>query len=123
VGTDGPVVTFSVEQQGKTAQLGEVLGVAGGKEINLKIQAFSTPEFGAVEEVELVTCFRHDRKPVKTIVKKDAPVAIQLDGGQGYCRLFARTTGPDGELFCCFTNPIWVRVTDGKTGKLVVSFE
>ena len=26
--TDGPIVTFSVEQQGKTAQLGEVLTVS-----------------------------------------------------------------------------------------------
>ena len=123
VGTDGPVVTFSLEQQGKTAQLGEVLGAAGGKEITLRIQAFSTPEFGAVEEVELVTCFCHVRKPVKTIVTKESPVTIQLDGGQGYCRLFVQTKGPDGELFCCFTNPIWVRATDGKMGTLVASFE
>jgi hypothetical protein len=120
--TDGPVVTFSVEQQGKTAQLGEVLSAAGGKEITLKIQAYSTPEFGAVEEVELVSCFRHTRKPRITIIKKGESETFELDGKQGYCRLFAQTAGPDGELFCCFTNPIWVRVTDGKTGKLVVSF-
>jgi len=121
--TDGPVVTFDIEQQGKTARLGEVFSAAGGKDINLNIQAFSTPEFGGVEQVELVTCFRHYRKPVVTTVKKGNPATIQLDGAQGYCRLFAQTTGPDGELFCCFTNPIWVRFTDGKAGKLVASFK
>jgi hypothetical protein len=73
--------------------------------------------------VELVTCFRHYRKPVKTIVNKGVTVTIQLDGSQGYCRLFAQTAGPDGELFCCFTNPIWVRLTGGKAGKLVVNFD
>ena len=120
--TDGPVITFTVEQQGKTAQLGEVLTAAGGKDITLNIQAFSTPEFGAVEQVELVTCFRHYRKPVVTVIKKGESASVQLDGAQGYCRLFAQTTGPDGELFCCFTNPIWVRFTDGQAGKLVVRF-
>ena len=121
--TDGPIFTFSIQQQGKTAQLGEVLTASSNQDIELKIQAFSTPEFGAVEEVELVTCFRHTRKPKITIIKKGESEAFELDGSQGYCRLFAQTAGPDGELFCCFTNPIWVKVTDGKKGKLVVSFE
>jgi hypothetical protein len=120
--TDGPIVTFTMEQQGKSAHLGEVLSAAGGKDIALNIQAFSTPEFGGVEQVELVTCFRHYRKPVITNVNKGSTATIQLDGSQGYCRLFAQTEGPDGELFCCFTNPIWVRFTDGQAGKLVVSF-
>ncbi len=121
--TDGPIVTFSVEQQGKTAHLGEVITVSGSQDIDLKIQAFTTPEFGPAEQVELVTCFRHRRKPVKTILQKGDTVTIQLNGLQGYCRLFAQTAGPDGELFCCFTNPIWVRVTGGKAGKLVASYK
>ena len=120
--TDGPIVTFSVAQQGKTAGLGEVLNAAGGQDIELNIQAFSTPEFGPVAQVELVTCFRPRRKPVKTTLQKGETVTIQLDGSQGYCRLFAQTTGPDGELFCCFTNPIWIRRTGGLAGKLVASF-
>jgi hypothetical protein len=120
--TDGPIVTFSVEQQGKTAQLGDVLNVSDSQAVNLNIQAFTTLEFGPVEQVELVTCFRHYRKPVKTILQKGETVTIQLDGSQGYCRLFAQTAGPDGELFCCFTNPIWIQGTCGQDHKLLASF-
>ena len=121
--TDGPVIDFWLKQQGKTARMGEALTVSGSQAVELEIQAFSTPEFGPVEQVELVTCFRHYRKPLKTTLKKGDTATLQLDGSQGYCRLFAQTAGPDGELFCCFTNPIWVRVTGGKAAKLVARYE
>ena len=114
--TDGPIVTFTLAQNGTSAHLGEVLTATDGQEIALNIQAFSTPEFGQVEKVELVTCFRHYRKPKVTLIQKGESATLQLDGAQGYCRLFTQTTGLDGQLFCCFTNPIWVRITDGHPG-------
>jgi hypothetical protein len=121
--TDGPIIEFSLEHHGKTAWMGDVLTVAGGEDIHVNIVTFSTPEFGPVEQVELVTCFRHYRKPTKTILQSGDVATIQLDGPQGYCRLFAQTSGPDGQLFCCFTNPIWVRATDGQEHKLVARYD
>jgi hypothetical protein len=122
--TDGPVIDFWLKHKGKTARMGEVLTISDSQDILLSISPFSTPEFGPVESVELVTCFQHSTAPSKTVINKENPATIQLDGGsQGYCRLFAQTTGLDGELFCCFTNPIWIRATGGKAGKLVARFE
>ncbi len=121
--TDGPIITFSLEQNGTIVQLGEVLTAVGDQDIVLDIQAFSTPEFGPVDQVELVTCFRHYRKPNKTIIKKGTHATLQLDGMQGFCRLFAQTQGPDGQLFCCFTNPIWVRTSSELAGRFVVRYK
>ena len=120
--TDGPVLNFSLEAHGVTARLGEALEVAAGEEIRLEVQAFSTPEFGPVGQVELVTCFRPHRLPERTILPKGQTLELPVSGAQGYCRLFAQTSGRNGELFCCFTNPIWVRSMDGKPGKLVASY-
>jgi hypothetical protein len=45
-----------------------------------------------------------------------------MDGRRGYCRIEAQTTGPLGETFCCFTNPIWLRATDGKKRQLYITY-
>lgn len=47
---------------------------------------------------------------------------VELDGVLGYCRLQAQTVGMDGERFCCFTNPIWIRISDGQRKILRISF-
>jgi len=120
--TDGPIIDFSLEHNGVTAGLGEVLVTSDDGDINVEIRAFSTPEFGTVEEVELVTCFRAHRKAIRTIVRKGDQKTILPDGSQGYARIFAQTHGLDGELFCCFSNPIWIRITDGKEPELKVKF-
>jgi hypothetical protein len=121
--TDGPIIEFSLEHHGTTAHMGDVLTVSDNQDIDLKIFAFSTPEFGPVEQVELVTCFRHYRKPNKTNIQQGEIATIQLDGLGGYCRLFAQTKGPDGQLFCCFTNPIWVRITDEQEHRLMARYD
>jgi hypothetical protein len=120
--TDGPIIQFSLNINGKTAHMGEVLTVAGGKDINLNLQTFTTPEFGTMELVEIYTCFRHYRKTKKTTLKKGSVELIPLDGTQGYCRLFAQSVGSDGQLYCCFTNPIWVRCKDQQNHRLRVSY-
>jgi hypothetical protein len=120
--TDGPILAFTLAQHGTSAHMGEVLTVAGDEDILMNIQAFSTPELGPVDQVELVTCFRPGRKPDKTIIKRGERVTLDLAGNQGYCRLFAQSEGPDGQLFCCFTNPTWVRIPDGYANHLVASF-
>lgn len=121
--TDGPILEFLLQQNGQVARMGDALTVADGEDIRLEIQAFSSLEFGPVEQVELVTCFRHYRKPVNTNIQHGETVTIHLDGLQGYCRIFTQTSGPDGQLFCCFTNPIWVRITDGQKRDLVVRYD
>lgn len=118
--TDGPIIEFLLEHNGETARMGDVLTISSGDDIKLEILTYSTPEFGSVEQVEVVTCFRHYRKSAKTIIIKDDAKTIELNGLQGYCRVFAQTVGLSGELFCCFTNPIWVRITDGVERKLQV---
>jgi hypothetical protein len=120
--TDGPLIDFSVKNNGKTVYMGEVLNLEDGEDVNLDIQTFSTPEFGPLKQVELVTCFRHYRKPNKTSIIKGAEEVVPLDGSQGYCRLFAQTAGSDGQLFCCFTNPIWVRIRDQQKHRLVANY-
>jgi hypothetical protein len=102
--------------------MGEVLEAAGKKDTSINIQAFTTPEFGSVEQVELYTCFRHTRRPNKTILKKGSTQMIPMDGTQGYCRLFAQSVSADGDLFCCFTNPVWIRCTDSQTHQLTASY-
>lgn len=121
--TDGPIIEFSLAHNEKIAHMGDVLTVSDSEDIQVNILSFSTLEFGPVEQVELVTCFRHYRKPNKTNIRKGDVEIILLDGQQGYCRLFAQTVGPDGQLFCCFTNPIWLRITDGQEHKLTVRYD
>jgi len=120
--TDGPIIQFSLDINGKTAHMGEVLSVESAKDINLNLQTFTTPEFGTVELVEIYTCFRHYRKTKKTTLKKGSVELIPLDGTQGYCRLMAQSAGSDGQLYCCFTNPIWVRCNDQQNHRLRVSY-
>jgi hypothetical protein len=121
--TDGPIIEFSIENDGNIAHMGEVLDIAGSKDITINVQAFTTPEFGSVEQVELYTCFRHVRRPTKTTIKKGCTQLIPMDGTQGYCRLFAQSVSGNGELFCCFTNPVWIRCKDQQKHTLIVSYE
>jgi hypothetical protein len=118
--TDGPILEFTLGHNGSVAHLGEALTVSGDGDLEMDIVAHSTPEFGTVEQVEVVTCFNGHRKAKTTIVKAGETERVKLDGLQGYCRLYAQTVGQDGERSCCFTNPIWARITDGQKRRLSV---
>jgi hypothetical protein len=145
--TDGPLLEFSLQYDGRTATMGDLLPVSGGGAPVLKVKAHTTAEFGAVEKVDLVTYFRDPdsqappatrrrggilgqigavidgwsgRGPRKTTVRAGQSKIVSLPGSQGYCRLQARTVGQDGEQFCCFTNPVWVRIGDGQKVQLRV---
>jgi hypothetical protein len=122
--TDGPVVELWLEHAGQKATLGDVLNVPAGGELELRVVAHSSPEFGAVQQVEVVTCFPRTQgsRARRTVVPAGGTATVQLDGAQGYVRAEAQSTGPDGEGFCCFTNPIWVRIADGKKRPMRVSF-
>jgi hypothetical protein len=129
--TDGPLLECSLSQGGHTAHMGDVLDFAGPDDVEMRIVAQTTPEFGEVKEVEVVTYFADPagegrtglgawldtcldwlwpgRRPRKAVVRAGQGAVVKMAGRQGFCRVQAETTGPDGERFCCFSNPIWLR--------------
>jgi hypothetical protein len=146
--TDGPVLEFWLSQGGRTAHMGEVLAVTGAGDVEMHIVAHTTPEFGTAENVEVVTYFsdpasngsgsgagtslgerlgayfgwlRPGRGPRKTTVRPGQTSRIRLAGRQGFCRVQAETTAPDGERFCCFSNPIWLRAAPGPARRLRIT--
>jgi hypothetical protein len=122
--TDGPILEFHLQHKGQVAYMGDVLLISGEGEPEMKITSHSSPEFGPVKLVEIATYFKGQKPKNSSLLtlEQGKQATIQLAGTQGYCRLQAQTVGMDGERFCCFTNPIWIRVTDGKTKALQVSF-
>jgi hypothetical protein len=138
--TDGPLLEVSLSQGGRTAYMGDALPVEGEGDVEMRIVAHTTPEFGDVEWVEVIADFAdppeevpagqegrglgqqggdfwrrvwHGQGPRRTTVRAGQRATIRLAGAQGYCRVQATTTGPDGERFCCFSNPIWLRAVGG----------
>jgi hypothetical protein len=122
--TDGPIVAVHLEQGDRLAGLGEVLEVRGPEKVLLRATAHTTAEFGHVPAVQVVSYWggQAEREPRRTVVKAGGKGVLELDGHQGYCRLQARSVGPLGEGFCCFTNPIWLRVADGNARRIEISF-
>lgn len=122
--TDGPIVEPWLEHAGHKATLGDLLTVSAGGDLELKLLAHSTPEFGPVQEIEVVTYFPRTKgtKPRRTTVSAGTATTIDLEGPQGYIRAEAQTAGPRGEGFCCFTNPLWLRIADGQKRNMHVSF-
>jgi hypothetical protein len=123
--TDGPLLEFSVRQGDQVAHVGQILALNGDGEAQMQIVAHSTPEFGAVAEVEVVTYLQGQpkKKPITTSVGAGEEKLLELEGRRGYCRLQAWTTGRDGERFCCFTNPLWLRLGGDEKKKLRVQVQ
>lgn len=122
--TDGPLVDFRLEQGGRVARLGDLLEVRGLEDVRLRAIAHTTAEFGPVAEVEIVSYWHGQQgdKPRHTVVRAGGEAVLALDGHRGYCRLQARSLGPKGQGFCCFTNPIWLRRGDSATRQILLSF-
>jgi hypothetical protein len=122
--TDGPLLGASIVFNGQSASLGQVLNVSGDGELELVLVPHTTPEFGPVQQVEIVTYFAGQRKKDPRRTKLDAGTTqrLLLDGLEGYVRVECQTLGASGESFCCFTNPIWVRITDGQKRRLTARF-
>ncbi len=123
--TDGPILEIVLRQGGQEARMGEVLVVDGNSASQLEIAGHSTPEFGPVAEAEVVMYFLgpHGGVARSTKVPAGATVNIQIDGRQGYCRVHARTAGLTGEQFCCFTNPIWMRLAQSQGGTIAIHLD
>jgi hypothetical protein len=122
--TDGPILEFQLHHKGQVAYMGETLLVSGSGDPEITIIAHSTPEFGEVEQAEVITYLkaRKRNRPNHLIVKKDQPAMLKLDGSQGYCRVQAVSTGASGEQFCCFTNPAWLLFEGGQRKQLKILF-
>ncbi|MFC2026009.1 hypothetical protein ACFLUC_02315, partial [Chloroflexota bacterium] len=122
--TDGPILEFSIQSGGQRANMGEVMNVYPDDDVEMIIKAHTTPEFGPVVEVEVVNYFKGQRKksPYVTIVNAGITETVKLNGNQGYCRVQAQTVGQSGESYCCFTNPIWIRIPEDSSKQMRVSF-
>jgi hypothetical protein len=122
--TDGPIVELWLRKAGHEAMVGDLLTVSADGDLQLELRAHTTPEFGPVQEIEVTSYFPRTAgtKSRRTVVSAGQTTTIELDGPRGYIRAEAQTTGPNGEGFCCFTNPIWVRISDGQKRKIRLSF-
>jgi hypothetical protein len=91
----------------------------------LQIHWISSPEFGTMESIRLVVGSSKGESPPEEIplpalkvLASDGlfPVDLRpwlgkIAGSWSYIRLEARTRNRAGEEFRCYTNPIWVRLT------------
>jgi hypothetical protein len=104
--------------------LGGILTADGDGELEVQVQAASTPEFGSVEEVELFYYFRGMTGtisvPVSFAAGHSAVVATDLPSGPGYVRLATQTHNGAG-TYRCFTNPIWIKSAGAGSRTLVVT--
>jgi len=123
--TDGPVLEFSLRQDGRVAHMGQVLTVGGDAQPQLDVTIHTTPEFGPSEGVKVVTYMQGNGngKRSRTTAGVGETTSVTLKGTRGYCRIATQTTGRGGERFCCFTNPIWLWNPDGRTVRLRVRVE
>ncbi|MCP4544676.1 MAG: hypothetical protein GY832_46850 [Chloroflexi bacterium] len=123
--TDGPVIEFSLRQNGQVARMGQVLVLDGNDRPTVDITIHTTPEFGPAKCAEVVTYMRGNGNGERnqTTVDVGKTASIALNGTRGYCRIAVQTTGRDGEWFCCFTNPIWLWNREGQTIDLRVRVE
>jgi hypothetical protein len=120
--TDGPILEIALRQGlRQEARMGEVLVVDGEGALALEVVGHSAPEFGPVTEAEVVTYFHgpHGGLARSTRVQAGQDATILLEGRQGYLRVQARTVGLTGEQFCCFTNPVWVRLAQGHSNMAI----
>jgi hypothetical protein len=113
--TDGPLLELSLTSGGQVANLGEVLLIEGDEDPEIHITAYTTPEFGPITQVEIIAYFKGQKKKTPICLKLEVgkQSTIKFNGLQGYCRVQGQSMGVDGERFCCFSNPIWFRVSDG----------
>jgi hypothetical protein len=123
--TDGPLLEFSLQFQGQKRYMGETLEITDDGEPAMNILARTTPEFGPVTQVDIVTYFKGQKSRRCSIltVERGKPASLELPGDLGYCRLQAQTVGMNGERFCCFTNPIWIRVPGQAKKRLRIHFD
>lgn len=110
--TDGPVLNFTVGCNGASVRLGEILTLNGDGVLDVNVQAVSTDEFGAVEQVEVLYYFRGmdgtATRKVDFEIGHSEELARDLPSGPGYVRL-ATSTRSGRETYRCFTNPIWIK--------------
>jgi len=109
--TDGPVLELSAQQGARLAHMGQVLPVHDA--VLVEVVLHTTDEFGSADQVEVITYAAKAKRPVRSKVRPGLSRLVTFDGRYGYLRAQVTTTGPHRELFCCFTNPIWL---DNRTG-------
>ena len=116
VATDGPILEFHLQHKGQAAYMGESLFVSGDGDPEMKIVAYSTPEFGAVTHVDVMIYFKGQ--------KANIPSSLTLGAGNTNARSAGRGAGllppanPDCRdewrtILLLYKNPIWFWLTEG----------
>ncbi|HIH86500.1 MAG TPA: CehA/McbA family metallohydrolase, partial [Methanosarcinales archaeon] len=121
--TDGPLVTFSItNEHGDAAIIGNEIA---GNDLRLNIQWESTPEFGNVDHIYV------HRGIIGETDEEDEIYHLTpntLSGAELYSDLSEKIPSPSyirieatssvgGEIYRCYTNPIWViPLSSGRSG-------
>tara|TARA_B100000315_G_C14595769_1_gene599118 strand:+ start:13415 stop:15034 length:1620 start_codon:yes stop_codon:yes gene_type:complete len=111
--SNGPLLTITAESESFGTKIG---GIIKGDNIVVKLNCLSNPELGTIRcvilhygeigsssEIELVR-----EEPDDQVYTKLIQHNLQKINSPGYIRGILITTSPDGELFRCYTNPIWI---------------
>jgi hypothetical protein len=84
----------------------------------------TTPEYGPMTEVEVISYISHlgIGRRVATKVRSGQPATLDIHGMAGYIRLETQTIGSNNENFYCFTNPIWFKSDQSHPQKIQIKF-
>jgi hypothetical protein len=104
--------------------MGETLHYRTGMPLRVYIIGHTSPEFGPLTEVEVITYSNHFGvgRRVATKVHPGQPATLDIHGKTGYIRLETQTTGSNDEYFYCFTNPIWFKSDQSYPQKIQIQF-
>jgi hypothetical protein len=122
--TDGPLLEFTLRQGQQVAQIGETLSYRKGALLMVDIIGRTTPEYGPMTEVEVISYISHlgIGRRVATKVRPGQPATLDIHGMAGYIRLETQTIGSNNENFYCFTNPIWFKSDQSHPQKIQIKF-
>jgi hypothetical protein len=131
--SNGPLLVagFDVNANGslddpQDVGMGQQVALSGQTPLPLQVAWASSAEFGPVRTLRLVVGSASGESPaVELNVPEQKGLASdglfpldlrsylgKLGSGWGYLRLETRTLNSAGEEFRCYTNPIWVRVSE-----------
>jgi hypothetical protein len=112
--TDGPLVNLLLEYQGKQHTLGDIIDLKGDDDqIDLFIAAHTIlREFGPVKGVDIRMHFNDDEFRDKNIVYNNGHedhFEDLIPTKPGFLYLKLKTQSPTGQIYQCYTNPIYFK--------------
>ncbi len=107
--SDGPALDLSLVKDGRIFSVGST--VDSGAEYKLLVRYRSTPEFGSVEHIDILTSHRGREKPLRRFDRETLPHPFAGEftfsaTGELYFRAELVVKAASGEAHRCLTNPI-----------------